>query len=600
LQREDQQQRRPQQMSLHGESTSASSIGNNKSAEDDGDIEDSDAVDDEDDKGRMNDDDDTDGSDGGQNPHSRDGVDAEFVRMRGLLDESGKDSSQSGEIGDKREQTNRKRARSDDQNTSSRTPGFDVGEGRSIFVRNIPFDAGEQDLRETLRSFGKIRSVKFVADRKGEHDHRGSAFVQFADQVGAENALAAEADADRKLKELSAVVRKSDQRELPAVDGFGISLKGRRLVIKQAVAPDQIDTIIEERKPGKGAAKAERRQWMHLLHVGEIREGTDTWDQLSKSEQRQRQQSAKERKFRVNNPNFVIDPLRLSIRNLPTAVDVSRLQGAVVKHLREHMGDASTSKQDRRKKAQASIIKASLVRDSERRNVDNSRRSRGFGFIAFNDHQAALKVLEFLNNNPKVFGGTRRPIVEFAIEDKRKLRMQQDLYRKHAHKVLPPKSGSVGASQGEAGREGKDQGSSSAPPLEEAAEQPQSASQAKDKKRRCRWKPGESRGRMQRERRRAERVAQEAREQEQTAVQAARAKAKAQRALEREAERPQKRSKRHEPDAGLPLSGRKQQKQQQQQQQQQRGGGARASGPLGRLADDFELKAMERFRQGGF
>merc|ERR1712039_257740 len=70
---------------------------------------------------------------------------------------------------------------------------------------------------------------------------------------------------------------------------------------------------------------------------------------------------------------------------------------------------------------------------------DNERRSRGFGFVALKDHHAAMKTLEYLNDNPQVFGGGRRPIVEFAIEDKRKLRMQEELYQKHAHKLLAKK-----------------------------------------------------------------------------------------------------------------------------------------------------------------
>merc|ERR1719442_378633 len=103
------------------------------------------------------------------------------------------------------------------------------------------------------------------------------------------------------------------------------------------------------------------------------------------------------------------------------------------------------------KAAQAAIVKAQLVRDSERRNANNERRSRGFGFIALKDHKYAMKVLECLNDNPDIFGGGRRPIVEFAIEDKRKLRMQEELYAKHAHKLLGNKDASKGKGKGEKG-----------------------------------------------------------------------------------------------------------------------------------------------------
>lgn len=92
-------------------------------------------------------------------------------------------------------------------------------------------------------------------------------------------------------------------------------------------------------------------------------------------------------------------------------------------------------KQDRLKRAQEAIEKAILVRDEDRKSEEGERRSKGYGFIAFKapqaeqsvllflalkDHDSAMKTLQFLNDNPKVFGGERRPIVEFTIEDKRK------------------------------------------------------------------------------------------------------------------------------------------------------------------------------------
>ena len=46
-----------------------------------------------------------------------------------------------------------------------------------------------------------------------------------------------------------------------------------------------------------------------------------------------------------------------------------------------------------------------------------------------------MKFLEHLNDNESVFGKGRRPIVQFAIEDKRKLRMQRELFEKNAHKL---------------------------------------------------------------------------------------------------------------------------------------------------------------------
>ncbi|CAE7697966.1 RBM28 [Symbiodinium pilosum] len=64
------------------------------------------------------------------------------------------------------------------------------------------------------------------------------------------------------------------------------------------------------------------------------------------------------------------------------------------------------------------------------------------------DHDSAMKVLEFLNDNPAVFGGNRRPIVEFAVEDKRKLRMQDELRQRFEEKLA--KKGSASEPAGDA------------------------------------------------------------------------------------------------------------------------------------------------------
>lgn len=202
---------------------------------------------------------------------------------------------------------------------------------------------------------------------------------------------------------------------------------------------------------------------MHLLNVGEILESSDAWEKLSKSEQRQRQASAKERKYRINNSNFAIHPQKLSVRNLPRSVDVTRLRQQVVQHLGQRLAPQGSGRKAGLRLAQEKVSKVSLVRDDNRREESGERRSRGFGFIAMKDHASAMQVLEILNDNPAVFGGGKRPIVEFALEDKRKLRMQQELFERHAHKLDPnakkPAEGQgsgagqgKGASKGEAGR----------------------------------------------------------------------------------------------------------------------------------------------------
>jgi len=486
---------------------------------------------------------------------------AEVKRMKGFLEA---DNSGHGETQEKEKKEEEHEAEED--GGAKRNPGFDVEEERTIFVRNVPFDAKEEELRNCLERFGKVKFVRFVADPKGLNPHRGSAFVKFRDSEGASAALSAEAEADRKLKELSSVVRKTDQRDLPVVEGFGVSLKGRRLVLKQALTPTQATEAATEKRPEKGQALKERLRWRHLFDLGDIEEGSEAWEKLSKSEQRQRQASKKERKFRASNSNFAVHPLRLSVRNLPIHVDAIRLREAIVRRfIRDpELQSSGSSKKQQLLAAQSLIDKAQIVRDEDRRAAaSGERRSRGFGFVSFKDHAWAMKALEFLNDNPSVFGAKRRPIVQFAIEDKRKLRMQQELKQKHGHKLLKKPEGEV--------TEEADKGG------------PEADAGAAAKKHRKRHRK-ESRGARQREKKRQAKKEAEIKEMRRIASRAEQAKVNTVRKAEKAAHRDlhHKQNFWQEPDAGWAKdSPKKRQKKSWE------------------LSDDFELKAMQHLRQGG-
>eukprot|EP00927_Polykrikos_kofoidii_P043965 TRINITY_DN3806_c0_g1_i1.p1 TRINITY_DN3806_c0_g1~~TRINITY_DN3806_c0_g1_i1.p1 ORF type:complete len:935 (+),score=226.72 TRINITY_DN3806_c0_g1_i1:190-2994(+) len=522
--------------------------------------------------------DDTDGATKGDEDTQK-----ELRRMKKLLtdEEKGSDADEDEdkdeeeeEEEDEEEERGKSKAKAKAK-AAPRTPGFDIDQGRTVFIRNVPFESTQEQIRDVLKRFGRVQFVKFVADNTGQNAHRGSCFVQFRDAEGCEAALACEAAADRKLKEM-AFVKKTDKRELPAVEGFGISLNGRRLVLKKALAPGEVEKLGEEKdKDAKKAAKAaDKRQWMHLLNLGRISERCQGWDNLSNSEKRQRAASIKERKFRVNNPNFLIDPLRLSVRNLPRYVDAVKLREAVVKHLGDKFSPEDASRKTKMHEGQSRIAKISLVRDDDRRGEKGERRSKGYGFIAFKDNPSALKVLELLNDNPEVFGGGKRPIVEFAIEDKRKLRMQDELFRKHGHKLKPELKGGADSKDNVTNKSkgsGKGEGKES-----------EGSSGKEHKIKKNKKKEGFSRGRMQREKRRAQKAAEAEKATRKEIADSKWEEAQVRKANELaiKREHSKKRIKQRDiPDASGPK--------------------AKRQRKVGDLPDDFELQMMNRFRLGG-
>ncbi|CAF0921947.1 unnamed protein product, partial [Adineta ricciae] len=81
-----------------------------------------------------------------------------------------------------------------DEEESSKTrtteSSRDVREHRTLFIRNVPFDATEEELSNLLSSNGQhpIRSCRLVIDPISKHP-RGSAFVQYAATADAEACL---------------------------------------------------------------------------------------------------------------------------------------------------------------------------------------------------------------------------------------------------------------------------------------------------------------------------------------------------------------------------------------------------------------------------
>merc|ERR1719409_169840 len=233
------------------------------------------------------------------------------------------------------------------------------------------------------------------------------------------------------------------------------------------------------------------------------------------------------------------------------------------------------------------MAKVNLVRDDDRRTEDGERRSKGYGFIAFTEHDMALKTLEMLNDNREIFGGDRRPIVEFSLEDKRKLRMQQDLFKKHAHKLQP----GAGSGEGEAasgGGKGKGRGkgtdSKGKGKGKGGGEAGKGEGKGKGNDAAAKKKKKEfSRGQRQREKRRAAKAA----EADKSAAAAPKRDKQNDRKAQSEARQVEEKlalkalhgrrpKTRDIPDAPAPKPGKKAKK--------------------GHLPDDFELRALNKFR----
>ncbi|NXQ62288.1 RBM28 protein, partial [Anthoscopus minutus] len=248
----------------------------------------------------------------------------------------------------------------------------DVGEGRTVFIRNLSFDTEEEELEETLAQFGGVSYVRLVL-----HPHtgtpKGSAFAQFKTPEGAQKCIEAaqEGPEVRGPTHLRGTGHpQSDQGPL----GMGV--------------PGSWG--------GSGAAP------------GAIRPGSRAAEGVSDSDMAKRARFEELKRRRLQDPNVGVSRTRLCLHNLPKALDSARLRALLRALLR---GPAGT---------------APLLRECRvMRELRGQGQSLGFAFVEFAEHEEALGALRRLNNNPELFGAHKRPIVEFALEDRRKLRLRE-------------------------------------------------------------------------------------------------------------------------------------------------------------------------------
>uniref|UniRef100_A0A0X3PLH5 RNA-binding protein 28 n=1 Tax=Schistocephalus solidus TaxID=70667 RepID=A0A0X3PLH5_SCHSO len=265
---------------------------------------------------------------------------------------------------------------------NQRTP--DVCEGRTLFIRNVSFDADEHRLQEFFSAFGQLEFVKIVKDKLTQHP-RGTAFVKFVRKE----------DADRVLLDSS-----------KAQNSHKFIFAARQLIISLAVTPSDVKKLQEARASGQtveSVSSVSSGRNLHLARVGMIRAGTAAAEGLTPQELTMRESLMRAKQAKLRDPSIFISPLRLCLRNIPTTVDEKTLRKAC----------------QRLAGPTARITECRIMRDLKSGKLNP--KSLGYAFVAFDEHKDALKVLQVLNNNNAILGGSRRPIVEFSLENSRAL-----------------------------------------------------------------------------------------------------------------------------------------------------------------------------------
>ncbi|KAJ7074374.1 hypothetical protein C8F01DRAFT_1010671 [Mycena amicta] len=307
-------------------------------------------------------------------------------------------------------------------------------EGTTLFVRNVPFAATDDELRILFRAFGPLRYARITMDGATGRS-RGTGFACFWDKN----------DADKVIEQSELLRSETMGSEAPKKNPFtmpsiltadpsstlaqSLVLHGRTLDVVRAVTRDVAGKLKEDGE--RKREKADKRN-MYLLREGVIVANTPAADTLAPAELERRTASFNTRRALLkSNPSLFISRTRLSVRQIPLFVTERGLKrlaihaargfqdevkagtrtGLTADELAEVEGeeddDAAEPKKKLSKKQlfgrRTGVKQAKIVRQSERVDpVTGKARSKGYGFVEMNKHADSLRVLRWANNNPDV------------------------------------------------------------------------------------------------------------------------------------------------------------------------------------------------------
>jgi nucleolar protein 4 len=303
-----------------------------------------------------------------------------------------------------------------------------------------------------------LRYAKITID-KITNRSKGNGFICFYNVEDADSCLNEYEQACQSFYDANSAVEQGKSHivpEAPVVESHSISkftLDGRFLNVGAAVSKIIAQDLSYN---GKVKKRASDKRNLYLMREGAIFPDTDAAEHLKPEELKRRTDGFAERKrILATNPNLFISKFRLSFRaiskNLTDIELKNTAKHAVIKFWREvERGERAALEREVMEEEEKmgletpcsarkiGIKQAKILKDKDRLDaVTKKPKSKGIGFVEFDSHADALACLRMLNNNPEAFLNPKkdnsaaktvdkRPIVEFAIENKLVLKQRAE------------------------------------------------------------------------------------------------------------------------------------------------------------------------------
>ncbi|KAG7441465.1 RNA-binding domain-containing protein [Guyanagaster necrorhizus] len=303
--------------------------------------------------------------------------------------------------------------------------------GTTLFIRNVPFTATEDELRTLFRAFGALRYARITLDGSTGRS-RGTGFACFWNKDDADNVVE-QSDLLKAETTGAEPAVKKNPFSMPSILtpdpssslAQSLVLHGRTLDVVRAVTRDEAGKLKEEGE--RKREKADKRN-MYLLREGVILPNSPAAQVMAQTELERRTASFGARKALLNsNPSLYVSKTRLSIRQIPIFVSERVLKRLALYAAREFESDVKKGERNgltadelavevdrkgqldddderkKKKKPDSRVKQAKVVRQHERVDqVTGKGRSKGYGFVEMHTHADSLRVLRWANNNPNI------------------------------------------------------------------------------------------------------------------------------------------------------------------------------------------------------